>query len=113
MGDNNFRDDIGQIEARIEALTESIERCRKISFASKLTVAAGATWIALLLVIPFPPDTIVAAMAAVLGGTVVLGSNASTWTQMEATLRSAEATRAYLIGRMELRVVGEDTRTIH
>ncbi len=115
MDDNDFRDEIAQLEARSEALTESIERCGKISLAAKLAIAAGAIWIVLVLlrVIPFFAGTIIAAMAAVIGGTVLLGSNATTWTQAEADLRAAEAMRADLIGRMELRVVGEERPTLH
>lgn len=115
MSDNNFHDDIGQLEAHIEALTESIERCRKISFAAKLAVAAGAVWFALVLfwIVAFDPTAFVAALTAVLGGIVLLGSNATTWAQTETALHAAEATRAALIGTMELRVVGEDTPTIH
>jgi uncharacterized membrane protein YqjE len=110
MDDDDFRDEITQLEARSEALTESIERCRKISLAAKLTIAAGAIWIVLVLlgVIAFSPGTIIAAMAAVLGGIVLLGSNATTWTQTDAALHEAEAMRADLIGRMELPVVGEE-----
>ncbi len=37
MDDDDFHDEIAQLEARSEALTESIERCRKISLAAKLT----------------------------------------------------------------------------
>jgi uncharacterized membrane protein YqjE len=110
MDDDDFRAEITQLEARSEALTESIERCRKISLAAKLTIAAGAIWIVLVLlgVIAFSPGTIIAAMAAVLGGIVLLGSNATTWTQTDAALHEAEAMRADLIGRMELPVVGEE-----
>jgi len=115
MDDDDFRDEIAQLEARSEALTESIERCRKISLAAKLTIAAGAIWITLVLlgVIAFSPGTIIAAMAAVLGGIVLLGSNATTWTQTDAALQAAEAMRADLIGRIDMRVVGEQTPTLH
>ena len=115
MDDDDFRDEIAQLEARSEALTESIERCRKISLAAKLAIAAGAIWIVLVLlgVIAFSPGTIIAAMAAVLGGIVLLGSNATTWTQTDAALHEAEAMRADLIGRMDMRVVGEERPTLH
>ena len=115
MDGDDFRDEIAQLEARIEALIESIERCVKISLAAKLAIAAGAIWIGLVLlrVIPFISETVIAAMAAVIGGTVLLGSNATTWTQAETALREAEALRADLIGRMELRVVGEERPTLH
>jgi hypothetical protein len=115
MSDDTFGDDIGQLEVRIEALTESIERCRKIAFGSKLAVAAGAIWFALLLfwIVPFDATAFVAALTAVLGGVVLLGSNATTWEQTAAALHAAEAARAALIGTMELRVVGEETPTLH
>jgi hypothetical protein len=51
--------------------------------------------------------------AAVIGGIVLLGSNAATWTQTDAALRAAEAMRADLIGRMDLRMVGEEKSTLH
>jgi hypothetical protein len=66
----------------------------------------------LLGVIAFSPETVIAALAAVIGGIVLLGSNATTWTQTGAALHEAEAMRADLIGRMELRVV-EERPTIH
>jgi hypothetical protein len=115
MDGDDFRDQIAQLEARSEALAEAIDRCRKISLAAKLAIAGGAACIGLvlLLVFPFIPGTVIAAMAAVIGGTVLLGSNATTWKQAEADLRQTEVMRANLIGRMDLRVIGEQRRTLH
>jgi len=112
---DDFSDDIAGLEERIEALTAERERCRKVSFAAKLAIGAGAIWIALVLttIIPFAPATFFGALAAVLGGTVLLGSNKTTWEQTEAALSAAETQRAQLIGRMELRLVGEERPTIH
>ncbi len=111
---DDVRDEIVELEARIEGLAESIERCRKLSLAAKLLIAAGASWIVLVLLglIPFVPYMVIAAMAAAIGGIVLLGSNSTTWTQAAATLQNAEATRAELIGRMEMRVV-EERPTLH
>ena len=113
MGD--ISDDIDQLEARIEALTVSLERCRKISLAAKFAVAAGAAWFALMLlwIVSFSAAAFVAALSAVLGGLVLLGSNATTWEQTAADLHAAEAMRAQLIGSIELRLVGGDRPTIH
>jgi membrane glycosyltransferase len=114
MDGDDFRDDIARIEARIEELGEAIERCRKLSFAAKLAIGAGSIWLALTLLglVPFVFSMVVAAMAAAIGGIVLLGSNATTWQQTESALRASEALRAELIGRREMRVV-EDSRTVH
>lgn len=106
---------IAQLEERIETLTTSIERCRKISYASKIAIAGGAAWFALFLlwIVPFGPTAFVAAVSAVLGGCVLLGSNATTWEQTEQALHAAEKARAELIGGIELRVVHDAPPTIH
>lgn len=114
MDDQISREDIARIEERIEDLQEQVGRCRKLSLAAKTAIAAGAAWLALtvLWLVPFVPFMLVAALAAVIGGIVLLGSNATTWNQTEAALRASEAMRAEWIGRLEMRVV-EETPTIH
>lgn len=115
LDDDAVRDAIARLELEIEALADSIERCRKISFAAKAAIAGGAIWFALVLlwIVPFNPTGFVAALVGLLGGVVLLGSNSTTWQQTEAAQHKAEAARAGLIGRIELRVVGEETRTVH
>ena len=114
MDDDVTREDIARIEERIEDLQEQVARCRKLSLAAKIAIAAGAAWLALtvLWLVPFASIMLVAAMAAVIGGIVLLGSNATTWKQTEAALRASEAMRAEWIGRLELRVV-EERPTLH
>ena len=108
-------DDIALIEAHIETLAVSIERCRKLSLAAKTAIAAGAAWIVLTLtwIVPFTALMIIAAMAAVIGGVVLLGSNSTTWTQTEARLHASEAMRAGMIERLQMRVVDEGVRRLH
>jgi hypothetical protein len=115
VSNDTFRDNIEQLEARIETLTESIARCHKIDMGSKIAVAAGAAWFALVLfrILLFDATAFVAALTAVLGGIVLLGSNATTWAQTETDLQAAEKMRGDMIGGIELKVVSEDTRTIH
>ena len=115
MNDDSTGDDIDGIEARIETLTASLDHCRKISLLAKIVVAAGVAWFALVLlwIVSFSAAAFVAALSAVLGGLVLLGSNATTWEQTAVALHAAEAERAEVIGRIELRVVGEDGPTIH
>jgi uncharacterized membrane protein YqjE len=107
-------EDIARIEERIADLQEQVARCVKLSLAAKIAIGAGAAWLALtvLWLVPFVPLMLVAALAAVIGGIVLLGSNATTWTETEAALRASEAMRAEWIGRLELRVV-EERPTIH
>jgi hypothetical protein len=49
---------------------------------------------------------VIGALAAIIGGVVVLGSNSSTSTQTMAAMKAAEAQRAELISMIDLRAVG-------
>ena len=104
----DLRDRILRLEERIEELTEVIESCRKIILASKLAIAGGT--VCLLVVAlgatAFYPAAMIGALAAIIGGTVLLGSNAETSKQAAAGLKEAVTLRAELIGRMHLRPVG-------
>jgi hypothetical protein len=113
--DDEIASDIALVEARIEQLSEAIERCRKLSIAARIAIGAGAAWIVLTLLgpIPFYPGPVLAALAATIGGIVLLGSNATTWTQTETALHDSEALRAEMIGRLELRVVDSAPRWLH
>ena len=115
MVDDDAHDAIEKLEARIEELGETIERCRKISLAAKSAIAASAVWMVLvpLTIVPFDPATFIAAMAIAIGGVVLLGSNTTTWGQTEAELQRTQAQRADLIERMHLSVIGESTPTLH
>ena len=105
--DGDPRTQIASLEARIDGLAEILERCRKIALVSKVAIAAGAIAMAAMTVGPirFDPMVMIAAITAVIGGIVAYGSNRSTSEQTAAGLRAAEALRAELIGRLELRVV--------
>ena len=109
MIEGDARDQIAQLEASIESLNEHIARCRKIALGARIFIAAGAIWFALILfhIVFFDATGFVAALTAVLGGLVLLGSNATTWEQTETELHAAEAARAELIGGIELKLVSE------
>jgi hypothetical protein len=110
----NTAHEIARLEDRIEHLRDSIERCRKISLAAKAAVAGGGLWfIFVLFILPFNATGFVAATSAVLGGLVLLGSNATTWEQTEVALRDTEAMRAGLIGSIPLRLVDAPSPTLH
>ena len=115
MDDVVTAEDIARIEARIEELNEAIARCRKFSLAAKIAIGAGSAWVALtlLLLVPYVPYLTIGALAFVIGGIVLLGSNATTWQETERALAASEAMRADMIGRLELRVVDEGVKRPH
>jgi hypothetical protein len=115
MDEDDGREEIARLEAQIEELAESIEHCRKISLASKAAIAIGAILLIAIMVgvIKFDPMALIGAIAAVLGGTVLFGSNRSTTQERTAALQAAEAQRAELIGKIDLTMVGEqDSRRL-
>jgi hypothetical protein len=114
MNEDDAREEIARLEARIEALRDAIERCRKLALAARLAIVAGAALLVLMAlgVITFAIANLLGALAAVLGGIVLFGSNSSTWKQTAAAIEEAEALRAQLIESMELRVV-DDSPSIH
>jgi hypothetical protein len=109
IDDGDPRDQIARLEARLEELAEAMARCRKIKLISQIAIAGGGTWMvaATIGVIGFDPVALMAAIAAVIGGTVMYGSNTTTSQEIDAAVKDAEADRARLIGMLKLRVVGE------
>jgi UPF0716 family protein affecting phage T7 exclusion len=107
--DGDLHEEILHIEARIEELADVIESCRKFILISKAAMAAGGTLILAIIIgaIGFDPTVMIGALAAVIGGTVVCGSNTSTFKQTTTAMKAAEARRTELISRMDLRVVGD------
>jgi hypothetical protein len=107
MTDDDPTDEISDIEARIEALAEVAERCRKIILGSKVAIASGFALllIALLGLFGAGVSTALASIALILGGIVSLGSNVSTLRQTDAAINAAEALRSDLISGIELRTV--------
>ena len=107
--------DMALVEARIEKLSEAVEHCRKLAIAAKIAIGAGFAWILLTLIglIPFYPGIMLAALAAVIGGIVLAGSNSTTWANTEADLHASETLRSEMIGRLEMRVVDPGPQTLH
>jgi hypothetical protein len=107
--DDNPGDEISRLEAKLEELAEVSERCRKIILVSKAVIAGGVVVLLLTILGLFGSNqvTAIGSIAVVLGGVVSLGSNISTLQQAMAAMSAAEARRSDLIGRIDLRVVGE------
>ena len=107
-GDGDLREQVLHIEAHIEELANVIESCRKFILGSKAAIAAGGVLILATSIGAVGFDaTVMIALAAIIGGTVVCGSNTSTLNQTITAMKAAEAHRAELISRLDLWVVGE------
>jgi len=111
MDEDDPSEEITRIEARLDELAEIAERCRKFILVSKAAIAGGVTLLLVTTLGLFGPSSQVAigSIAAVLGGIVSLGSNLSTLRQTIAAIGAAEVLRSDLIGRIDLRVVGDVT----
>jgi hypothetical protein len=111
LSDSDLHDQIVRLEADMDELAERMDRCRRIDLAAKLASAAGAIWLSATLfgAITSNPMLMVAALAMVIGGIVVFGSNAATSKEAARKIKAAEALRADLIERSNPRVVGELT----
>jgi hypothetical protein len=107
MTEDDPTDEIADIEARIEALAEVAERCRKFILASKAAIAGGVALllVAMLGLFGAGQSAALGSIALMLGGIVSFGSNVSTLRQTEAAISSAEALRSDLIGGIDLRIV--------
>jgi len=113
--DSEAREQTLELEQRIEELAEAIASCRRIIAVSKFAMAAGALLMLAMVLgaLQFEPAAMIAAMAALIGGMVLFGSNSSTADRAAAALKVAQADRAALIGLIDLRLVGgQDHGTI-
>ena len=108
MADDDLRDQIACIEADIDKLAKTLDGCRKAMLLSKAAIVAGGILMLayLLGAIRLDSVTMIGAMAVVIGGVVVFGSNSSTSKQTTVAMKAAETQRAKLIDMIDLRAVG-------
>ena len=106
--DGDPHDEIVRLEAHIDELAAKIENCRKFILASRIAMTGGGFVFAAMLLgaIRFDPAAMAAAVTAVLGGTVVWGSNGSTAKEAAKELAAAEADRTALIEMIDLHTIG-------
>jgi hypothetical protein len=102
------RDEIAGLESRLDELADSLARCWKFKLISQIAIAGGGVWLlaAIFGIAGFDPVALMTAIAGVIGGTVLYGSNTATVKELETEISEAEAKRAALIGTLNLRVVG-------
>jgi hypothetical protein len=109
MESGNSHDEIERLEAEIDDIGSRLESCRKFILVARIALFGGAVLLAAILLgaIAFDQRLLLLAIAALLGGIVVWGSNHSTANEARAELAEAEAERAALIERLHLQVVTE------
>jgi hypothetical protein len=107
-GNGDIRDEIARLESRIEEIADALARCRKVKLVSQVAIAGGALWLpaVILGIVGFDPAAMIAAIAGVIGGTVMYGSNTTTQQELEDEAKAADAKRTALIAALDLRVVG-------
>lgn len=112
MDDSDPRDDIERLEAQSEQNLATIESCRKFILASRVALVTGGVLMvgAAFGLTPADATVLVAALAALLGGVVLAGTNRSTADEATAQMHAAEARRAALIDRIDLHVVEDRDR---
>jgi len=115
MNDEPANSEIAMLEERIEELRQALARCDKIALAARIAIAGGALWFGLVIVtvLPFSATGFTGALASLLGGVVLLGSNKTTRDQTEVMLHEVEDRRRELIDSMRLRLVESPDTTIH
>src|SRR5215213_9695455 len=98
---------VADLEAEIDGLRDSAERCRKIDMAAKTAVGVG---VALLLVsfFRFSASALVIGIAAMLGSVALVGSNRGTLGETITRIRLAEARRAEVIDGLQLETISPE-----
>jgi hypothetical protein len=114
ISDADPHDEIERLEAQIEEIGSRLESCRKFILAARVAVTGGAVLLAAVLlgVIAFDARLLLAAIAALLGGIVLWGSNHSTAEEAATELKKTEAERVALIASLDLHLI-EERSTLH
>src|SRR5262249_10198644 len=109
MAECDLRDQILQLEAQIEELSELVEKCRKAILLAKMAIVVGGVLLLALTLRIIRPDPVllIGAIAAALGGIVVYGSNASTAKQAAVAIKATVGLRAQLIDKIDPNLVYE------
>jgi hypothetical protein len=107
VGQDETHDDIERIEAQLEQLAGVLERCRKVGLLAKTILAGGAlSLVAVFLgLLVATPLAVLGSLAALVGGTVLYGSNYGTLQHTTTAMAKAELARTKLIDGRELQLV--------
>jgi outer membrane murein-binding lipoprotein Lpp len=98
---------IADLEAEIDALSDAAEQCRKSVVVAKIATGVGVLLFgaALLSLVRVGPVAMVIGIAATLGGIAFWGSSRGSLEQISGKIRMLESQRARLIDAMDLQPV--------
>ncbi len=101
---------IADLEAEIDTLTDAAERCRKSMIVAKAAVVAGILLFGASLLGLIRPDAIilVSGIAVTIAGIDLFGSSRGTLDQLVEKIRVREARRTEMIDAMDLRTVQDE-----
>jgi cell division septum initiation protein DivIVA len=105
----NLHQQIADLEAEIDALTDAAEQCRKSMVVAKAAIGVGVLLFlaSLLGLIRSDAIVLVVGIAATLAGIGFYGSSRGSLEQFTGKIRASEARRAEMIDGMDLRTVEE------
>jgi len=108
MPNENLHEEIEELEAHIEALSEIAAGCRKWMLLAKIASGLGCAWLVASLfgLVRSELSLTLLAIAAALGGIVLGGSNFSTLRRASDAIAAAEALRVRIIDAAALPSVG-------
>jgi hypothetical protein len=103
---------IVNLEARIDAMAEAAERCRKTTAAGKIAAVLGAACFVLAVsgLLRLGLEAVLIAIGAALGGIVLSGSSKRTREELLARIAADEGERAALIAQLDLADAGVGDR---
>jgi hypothetical protein len=104
---------IADLESEIERLSDVAERCRKLMTVARAACIIGSLMVLITVLGQASPMAFVFAVAAILGGIALFGSNKTTRDQVIGAMTVHEPRRAQLIDRLDLHEVeGESVKRV-
>jgi hypothetical protein len=101
----NFHQQIDDLEAEIDALSDAAERCRKSIVVAKVAVIVGIVLLAASLLGLVRSDGLILVIGIAISGIGLFGSSRGSMDQLMDKIRVREARRAEMIDGMNLQVV--------
>jgi predicted phage tail protein len=101
-------DEIEQLELRIEELSESVQRSRRLGMVGGVAALVGPALLACLALgaLYFTPVRMIVGISLALGGIVLMGSSKTSTEQLERSLKQTESERNAAIDALHFIEIG-------